>query len=81
MYDGDPDEEFEDDEYDDEDLVEYEVPDLGPDERDMDLIDGTWEEKYYSRQLRTRNWQAVQVGVALLIVAGLVLPALLVFLR
>lgn len=55
--------------------------DLGPDERDRDLLDGSWEQEYYSGRIRTRDWNAIMVGVAILLIAGLVLPALLVVLR
>jgi hypothetical protein len=50
----------------------------GPDERDMDLMDGTWEQKYYSGRVKTRNWNAIGIGLALLVVAGLVVPMILV---
>ena len=54
---------------------------LGPDERDADLLDGTWEQRYYSGRSRPRDWSAVQLGVALLIVMAFLLPMLLVFTR
>ncbi len=63
-----------DDEDDDEDYG----PDLGPDERDMDLMDGTWEQRYYAGQQKTRDWGSVLVGVALLALLAMVLPMLLV---
>lgn len=53
--------------------------DLGPDERDLDLMDGTWEQAYYSGRMKSRNWNAIVAGVALLVVASLVVPMLLVF--
>ncbi len=53
-------------------------PDLGPDERDLDLMDGTWEQQYYSGQLPRRDWNTIALGVALLIVIALLLPMLLV---
>jgi len=56
-------------------------PDLGPDERDLDLLDGRWEQEYYSGRARTRNWNAVMVGVAILMVAAMVVPMLLAFVR
>lgn len=56
-------------------------PDLGPDERDLDLLDGSWEHEYYSGRQKTRDWNAVLVAVAILIVAAMVLPMLLVFAR
>jgi len=55
--------------------------DLGPDERDRDLMDGTWEQQYYSGQLRTRDWNTIALGVAILVVLALVLPMVLVVLR
>ncbi len=55
--------------------------DLGPDERDRDLMDGTWEERYYSGRMRQRDWQGVYVGLALLALLGLVIPALVVVFR
>ncbi|MGE3073603.1 MAG: hypothetical protein AB7N24_05880 [Dehalococcoidia bacterium] len=53
-------------------------PDLGPDERDRDLMDGSWEEKYYSGRMKTRNWNAIGAGIALLVVASLLVPMVLV---
>jgi hypothetical protein len=55
--------------------------DLGPDERDADLMDGTWEQRYYSGQERQRDWSGVYLGIALLIVMAFILPMLLVFAR
>ena len=51
--------------------------DLGPDERDLDLMDGSWEEKYYSGRMKTRNWNAIGAGIAVLVVASLVVPMIL----
>lgn len=56
-------------------------PGLGPDERDRDLLDGSWEEKYYSGRVRSIDWTTIGVALGLLAVIGLVLPGLLVFLR
>ena len=56
-------------------------PDLGPDERDLDLLDGSWEQEYYSGRMKSRDWNAVLIGVAILVIASLVVPALLVFTR
>jgi hypothetical protein len=50
--------------------------DLGPDERDMDLMDGSWEAGYYGGQHRTRDWHAVYVGLALLALLGITIPVL-----
>lgn len=55
--------------------------DLGPDERDIDLLDGSWEQEYYSGRQKTRDWNAVFVAFAILIVAAMVVPMLLVFAR
>ena len=69
------------DEYDD-----YEDEDdgllLGPDERDRDLLDGTWEEEYYASERRpSRDWGTIGVGIALLFLMGLILPTILFALR
>lgn len=68
-------------EYDDEPGLGPDEPDLGPDERDRDLLDGSWEEKYYSGRVRTRNWRAIYTGLALLALIGLVVPAVLMVAR
>ena len=52
--------------------------DLGPDERDRDLMDGTWEHDYYAGRVRTRDWNAITVGVALIVLVALVVPMFLV---
>ena len=62
-------------EFDDED----DIPDLGPDDRDRDLMDGSWEAEHYSGRRKTRDWSTITAGIALLIVIALVLPMLLVF--
>lgn len=54
---------------------------VGPDERDRDLLDGTWEQQYYAGQTRVRDWNAVALGISLIIIAAMVLPLLLAFLR
>lgn len=61
-----------------EDDDEFEEKDLGPDERDRDLMDGTWEREYYAGRVKTRDWNAIAVGVALIVVVAMVLPMLLV---
>ncbi|MDZ7728960.1 MAG: hypothetical protein U5Q44_12605 [Dehalococcoidia bacterium] len=66
----------EDEEYWDE---EEDAP--GPDERDIDLLDGRWEERYYSGQERTRDWGTIGLAVAIVAAASLILPGLLVFFR
>lgn len=53
----------------------------GPDERDMDLMDGSWEQRYYSGQRRSRDWSSIGIGVALLVIIGLILPGILMALR
>jgi hypothetical protein len=67
------DEEFVEDDYEDEEFAP------GPDERDRDLIDGTWEERYYSGQHRQRNWGAIGLAMGIILVIALVLPGILVF--
>ena len=53
-------------------------PDLGPDERDRDLMDGSWEQRYYSGRVRSLDWNAIIVGVSILVLAGLLVPLVLV---
>jgi len=55
--------------------------DLGPDERDRDLMDGSWEQRYYGGQMRRRDWHGVSVGLTLLVLLGLVIPGLVVLFR
>ncbi|MGH2632802.1 MAG: hypothetical protein ACRDG3_05270 [Tepidiformaceae bacterium] len=52
---------------------EWDELDLGPDERDADLMDGSWEQKYYSGRLRSFNWEAIMVALGLLVAAGLII--------
>ncbi|MEO6398379.1 MAG: hypothetical protein ABIP13_07910 [Tepidiformaceae bacterium] len=54
-------------------------PSLGPDERDMDLMDGSWEQRYYSGQERTRDWSTIGMAIALVVLVSLVVPMVLVF--
>jgi len=56
-------------------------PDLGPDEHDADLLDGTWEQKYYAGRVRTRDWNSIGAGLGLLVLLGLVVPLVLVLFR
>jgi hypothetical protein len=65
-----------DDDWDDED--DY-AP--GPDARDRDLMDGSWEERYYSGRVRRFDWGSVLVALGLIALVALVLPGILVFLR
>lgn len=51
---------------------------LGPDERDLDLMDGSWEQEFYSGRAKSRDWGAITAGVALLVLIALVLPMFLV---
>lgn len=63
---------YDEDELDDE-LDDGEEVDLGPDERDLDLLDGTWEDDYYAGRLRSRDWQSITVAVSVLILVAMVL--------
>lgn len=78
---------FADDEPDDEDdepilLGEVSREDnLGPDEHDADLMDGSWEAKYYARRNRSHDWTAIMTGLGLLVLLGMLLPVILVFFR
>jgi hypothetical protein len=56
-------------------------PDLGPDERDLDLMDGTWEQKYYAGRRKSPDWGAITIGLGLLVLISLLLPMILVVLR
>ncbi len=53
--------------------------DLGPGEFDRDLMDGSWEQQYYSGRLRTMDWRNITVALGLLALMGMVVPLLLVF--
>ena len=75
MVETDPYDEHDDEFDDDDDLV------LGPDERDRDLLDGTWEQKYYSSDRRSRDWNTIGIGIALLFLIGMILPTILFALR
>lgn len=73
--------------YEDEDSDEAEDEtyedevDLGPDDRDADLMDGRWEDRYYSGQVRKRDWNSIYLAVGLVIVMAMVLPVVLAALR
>jgi hypothetical protein len=56
-------------------------PDLGPDERDADLMDGTWEQRYYAEPAARRDWQSIYVGIALLILMAMLIPLILAAFR
>jgi len=62
----------------DDEYYEDDGPDLGPDERDRDLMDGSWEQEYYSGRMKSRDWNAITAGIALLVVIALVVPMFLV---
>ena len=54
---------------------------LGPDEHDADLMDGSWEAKHYAGRNRSPDWAAIMTGLGLLVLLGMLLPVLLVFFR
>lgn len=54
-------------------------PELGPDERDLDLLDGSWEQQYYAGARRTRDWRGIGVGIALLVLLAMLIPVLQLF--
>lgn len=53
----------------------------GPDERDRDLMDGSWEQRYYSGRIRHFDWNNLLIALALLAVLGMLLPGVLYILR
>jgi hypothetical protein len=53
------------------DYPDDEGENLGPDERDRDLMDGSWEDNYYAGRVRTRDWRAITVGLSILVLAAL----------
>jgi hypothetical protein len=62
----------------DEEWDEDDVYAPGPDARDRDLMDGSWEERYYTGRARHFDWTNVLIALALLALIGLVVPGLLV---
>lgn len=60
---------------------DWEGPHLGPDEHDRDLMDGSWEERYYQGRHRTRDWNGIMTGLGLLVLLGMLVPALVVLFR
>ena len=52
----------------------------GPDARDLDLLDGSWEQQYYSGRVRSFDWNSLLVAFALLALAGLIVPLIFVVL-
>lgn len=66
----------------DEDELDDEYEDApGPDERDMDLMDGTWEQKYYGDRSGGRDWNTIGLAIAILVILAMVLPGVLVVLN
>ncbi len=59
--------------------MDNDEPDLGPDERDRDLMDGTWEERHYSGRAPSRDWRSIGVGLALLVLLAMLVPVLRLF--
>ena len=55
--------------------------DLGPDERDRDLLDGSWEDSYYKGDVKQRDWHAIYVGIAIVVLAAILLPLAGIVLR
>lgn len=60
---------------------DWDGPNLGPDENDRDLLDGSWEERYYQGRNRSRDWNGIMTGLGLLVLLGMLLPALVVLFR
>ncbi len=52
----------------------------GPDTRDLDLLDGSWEQRYYAGRVRSFDWSSAIVALGLLALAGLIIPLILVVL-
>lgn len=52
---------------------------LGPDERDADLLDGSWEAERHATGHRARDWRAIGAAVSLLVLMGLLVPLIAVF--
>lgn len=61
--------------------VDDDDKDLGPDERDLDLMDGSWEERYYRGLERRRDWRAIYLGISLLVLLAFLIPLILVVFR
>ena len=62
-----------------EDASTEDGPNLGPDGRDRDLMDGSWEQRDYAGRVKQRDWGRVQLGLALLVLLAIVIPGVLVF--
>jgi hypothetical protein len=54
---------------------------LGPDERDRDLLDGSWEQRYRAGGVRRRDWHSIGIGLGLLALLGITVPLVLTVLR
>lgn len=73
------DEDFDEEESVFEDEDDREGPLLyGPDERDRDLLDGTWERKHYGGKARSFNWEAIYPWLAAILILSMVIPVVLV---
>lgn len=70
-----------DDADEDEEWDDDEVYAPGPDARDRDLMDGTWEERYYTGRERHFDWNSVIIALGLIALIALVVPGLLVVFR
>jgi hypothetical protein len=73
-----------DDDFDEEDELPLPPgygPDLGPDEHDIDLLDGSWEQRYCRGEARGRDWNTIGIGIALLLLLAIVLPGILAITR
>ena len=44
-------------------------------------MDGSWEARYYGGRVRRRDWHSVYVGLAILILLGFLVPAVVVLFR
>lgn len=57
----------------------HDEPDLGPDERDADLMDGSWEQRYYAGRVQTRDWRSITAVVSILILLAFAAGAVAAF--
>ena len=57
------------------------APAPGPDERDLDLLDGSWEQRYYRGETRRRDWTNINLGLSLVILMAILVPIILVVAR
>jgi hypothetical protein len=63
--------------YDEDEDASDDGPSLGPDERDRDLLDGSWEQEHYAGRQKRRDWNAILVGVSLLVLLAMLIPFVL----